>query len=206
MAHRGREPRSCRSAKRAVPRGLEKAEGTRPPVPIRLCADNCTGPWESPKQAKQGDSERGLLSFFHSLSKTSLMALDKVQWTETLDTITSLLGLHLAKNWLAGNSKPGFRWGCHAHLCNSGDLGWSLYLLIVSISKEGPMEKHSRHADACWTYFTDTTPLHYITFTLPLQPDPHQVTVGQKSSRISKCLLCPRVRPIDKTTCLTTEC
>lgn len=30
-----------------LPRGLEKAEEPQPPVPIRLRADNCTGPWGS---------------------------------------------------------------------------------------------------------------------------------------------------------------
>ncbi|KAM7396669.1 hypothetical protein PAMP_019693 [Pampus punctatissimus] len=30
--------------RRAMPRELEKAEEPQPPVPIRLCADNCTGP------------------------------------------------------------------------------------------------------------------------------------------------------------------
>lgn len=159
VAHRGREPRSCRSAKRAVPRGLEQAEEPRPPVPIRLCADNCTGPWESPKQAKHGDSKRGLLSFFHSrMNGVRRSPMNGDAWRHR-----NFAGTLFSKNWLAGNSKPGFRWGCHARFCHSGDFGGSLYLLIVRISKKGPMAKHSTHADACWTYFPYTSPWRYIT-------------------------------------------
>lgn len=68
VAHRGCRPRSCRSAKRAMPRRLERAEEPRPPVPIRLCADNCTRPGGSHpnklSRERKGRHQTGSRSFF----------------------------------------------------------------------------------------------------------------------------------------------
>ena len=58
--------------------GWSLAEEPRPPAPIRPCADNCSGPCESPKQAKEGDRSRASAPFFTLLLReNSLMALDK---------------------------------------------------------------------------------------------------------------------------------
>lgn len=94
VAHWGGWPRSCRSAKRAMPRGLEKAEEPQPPVPIRLRADNCTRPWGSHpnklRRERKGRHRTGSRSFFshwenenewHQTSQAALWIVDTESYT-----------------------------------------------------------------------------------------------------------------------------
>lgn len=111
--------------RRAMPRGLEQAEEPRPPVPIRLCADNCTGPWESPKQEGGGDifrSPRGVgVANKQTNNQKKLVALDEPGRLGEF----SFGKTKQKKIWRLGNLK----------LCHSGGISWSLI----------PLSRHRRH-------------------------------------------------------------
>lgn len=88
VAHWGEWPRSCWSAKRTMPRGLEKAEEPQPPVPIRLRVDNCTGLWGShPNKTKRGrGGKRQGQGHSKPLTESRLMTLDKLRLLHRLLT------------------------------------------------------------------------------------------------------------------------